>query len=177
LRRRAAEAQRSVSSFNAERGMKLNSIHQTRILWVLVASLLCPVFAGAQVKRLTDPDKTQIIQSILRRYDFAQSETWNDNSQNTVYLLSENISPADVPSLKGVTFTIVEPDQIDRLKKTGIEYYRFTRFEIGKTAVRISFIRTYTSAREGNGSVMEYTCRKVSGRWKLKARLDGVYAS
>jgi hypothetical protein len=91
--------------------------------------------------------------------------------------LSENISPADVPSRKGVRFTIIERDQIERLKKAGIEYYQFSPFEIGKNAARISFTRTYASPREGNGSVMEYTCRKVSDRWKLKARLDGVYPS
>lgn len=152
-------------------------IHQTPLSLVLLASLLCPVFASAQVKRLTDRDKTQIIQSILRRYDFTQSETWNDNSENTVYLLSKNISPADIPLIKGVKFVFIERDQIERLKNIGIEYYEFSRFEIAKTKVRVAFSRTYTSHREGNGSVMEYICRKVSGTWKLKARLDGVYAS
>src|SRR6266568_4409489 len=154
--------------------MNIQSTHRNLIALLLVC-LVCPVVTSAQVNRLTTRDKTQIIQSILRRYDFTQSETWRDNTENTVYLLAENISPADLPSRNGVRFNIIERDQIERLKKTGIEYYQLSRIEIGKNAVRISFTRTYTSPQEGNGSVMEYTCRKVSGRWKLKARLDGVY--
>ncbi len=163
--------------FFSKREMSLKSLSRNVIPSLLLAFVLCPVSAATQVRTLKPRDKTLIIQSILRRYDFTHSETWHDNGENTVYLLAENISAADVPVIKGIKFTIIEPDQIDRLKTTGFEYYRFSRLEIGKTAVQVSFIRTYASPREANGSVMEYTCRKVSGRWKLKARLDGVFAS
>ena len=145
-------------------------------LLVVAFALILGNPAAAQSK-LTKRDKSQIIQSILRGYDFTKSETRRDSREHTILLLDKNISPGNIPSRKGVKFTIVKQDEIDRLRKTGVEYYEFRPFEVTKTGVRVSFIRTYLSAKEANGSAMEYTCRKVGGRWKLKAHLDGVFAS
>ena len=143
---------------------------------IVVACLLLSNQVAGQ-RKLTARDKSQIIRFILQRYDFSHTESCCDDAENTIYLLAENISPADVPSRKGLKFTIIERDEIDRLRKTGVEYYQFSTFKIAQTGVRLSFTRTFVSPKEGNGSVMEYTCRKVDGKWKLKARLDGVYAS
>ncbi len=140
------------------------------------ACLLLPNRAAAQVN-LTQRDKSQIIHFILRTYDFSKSDTWAGNGEKTIYLLDENISPADIPSRHGVKLVIVNQAQIDRLMTTGVEYYRFNEFEIHRTSVRTYFVRTFTSTRGGNTSAMEYTCRKVAGGWKLKARLDGVGAT
>jgi len=146
-------------------------------LLLVVAFALVLGNPAAGQSKLTKRDKSQIIQSILRGYDFTKSETRPDSREYTILLLGENISPGDIPSRKGVKFTIVKQDEIDRLRKAGVEYYEFRPFEVTKTGVRVSFIRTFISAKEANGSVMEYTCRKVGGRWKLKARLGAVFAS
>jgi hypothetical protein len=153
--------------------MKFPLIHRTVGL-VILAGFLCTSAAASQFTRR---DKSQIIRFLLRTYDFRQSETWRDTGDNTILLLDENISLADIPSRGGVKFRLVKQAELDRQRNTGVEYYEFRPFEITRTGVRISFIRTYRSAREGNGSAMEYTCRKIGGRWKLKARLGGVYAS
>ena len=129
--------------------------------------------AAAQPK-LTQRDKSQIIRLILRTYNFGKSAT---RDGDTVYLLNENISHADIPSRPGVTFEIVNQAQIDRLKPTGIEYYRLNEFDIHGTSVRTYFVREYMSSLESNSSAIEYTCRKVRGRWKLRARLGGVGAT
>jgi hypothetical protein len=146
------------------------------LLLVVASALILPNPVAGQSK-LTERDKSQIIQTILRGYDFTQSETGPDIREYTILLRGANISPGDIPSRKGVKFTIVKQDEIDRLRKTGVEYYEFRAFEVTKTGVRVSFIRTYLSAKGANGSAMEYTCRKVGGRWKLKARLGAVLAS
>ena len=143
---------------------------------MVAASLLLPNSASAQAK-LTQRDKSQITRFILRTYDFSKSDTWHGNSENTIYLLDENISPSDVPSRHGLKFKLVNEAQIDQLKTTGVEYYRINEFDVRRTFVRTYFVRTFVSIREANDSAMEYTCRKVHRRWKLKAHLAGGGAS
>jgi hypothetical protein len=148
--------------------MKPSSVH--RIPCLLAACFLLASGAAAQPK-LTQRDKSRIIRFILRTYDFGKSAT---RDGDTVYLLNENISRADIPPRPGVTFEIVSQSEINRLKATGVEYYRLNEFDIHRTFVRTYFVRQYTSSREANSSAMEYTCRKVRGRWKFSARLGGV---
>ena len=159
--------------------MELNAKKQTLIWSTLLLISLSTFSAQAQVKRLTDEDKAQIIGSILRQENFKDSETWKDNVENTVYLLADNISATYLPQIEGIRFVLIKPEELEEMKKTGVEYYDFSEFEIRKRSVRIIFRRTYinTSARESNGSAVEYTCRKIAGRWKVKGRLDGVFAS
>jgi hypothetical protein len=155
--------------------MKLLIVHRAVGLVVLASSLFA--HAAASQRELTKRDKSQIIQFILRTYDFKESDTWRDNSDNTVLLLDENISPADIPARNGIKFRLVKHTELDRLRSGGVEYYQFRPFETAHDGVRVSFVRTYRSLSDGGGNVMEYICRKVGSRWKLKARLDGVYAS
>jgi hypothetical protein len=144
---------------------------------VLILTGLIFTNAAAGKPSLTKRDKSQIIQFILRTYDFTQSDTWRDNGENTVLLLNGTVSPADIPSRPGVNFTFVKQAELDRLRNAGVEFYEFSPFKRTRSGVTTALVRTFRSATEGNGSVVEYTCRKVGGRWKLKARLDGVYAS
>jgi hypothetical protein len=152
---------------------------QTLIGSTLLLISLCPFVAEARVRSLTERDKAQIVGSILRRDNFRESETWKDNAENTVYLLAESIPAMHLPQIKGIGFVLIKPGEVDEMKKTGVEYYEFSEFEVRKTSVRVFFRRTYinTSAREASGSAVEYTCRKVAGKWKVKGRLDRVYAS
>src|SRR5437868_5368338 len=142
--------------------MNLPLPHRTVSIVILTGLMFINGASGQ--RKLANRDKSQIIQFILRTYDFTQSETWRDNGENTILLLDENISPADIPARKGVKFTLIKPGELDRSRNTGIEYYEFRPFEITRSGVRTSFIRTYRSAKEVNGSAMEYTCRKIGGR-------------
>lgn len=84
-----------------------------------------------------------------------------------------------LPRIKRINFVFTTPEEIELKKKTGIEYYDFSDFETDKNLVIIHFSRTYrnSTARESNGFTMKYECRKVSGKWKIKGKLDTVYAS
>jgi len=66
--------------------MKL-ALHLTP-LFVVASALIFPNSAAGQSK-LTERDKSQIIQSILRGYDFTQSETRPDIREYTILLLDE----------------------------------------------------------------------------------------
>ena len=116
-----AQVQRSVSSFDS---MKLPSVHC--LLFVIVAGIFLANPVAGQ-RKLSQRDKSQIIQSILRGDDFAQSETWRDKLDNRIYRLADNISPTDFPPRRGVKFTIIDQNEVDRLSKTGVEYYQFSQ--------------------------------------------------
>ena len=153
--------------------MKLNGKQQTLTVVTLLLISLSPFVAKAQVKRVTESDKTQIIGSILRPENFKHSEAWKDNAENTVYLLAGNISSTYLPRIAGVRFVLVKPEDLEEMKKTGVEYYDFSGFEITKIFVRVIFRRTYMNAyaKASSRSEVEYTCRKVAGRWKVEIHL------
>jgi hypothetical protein len=153
--------------------MKLPLIHRAVGL-VILAGFLC---TNASASQFTRRDKSQIIRFILRTHDFRQSETWRDTGDNTILLLDENISLSDIPSRSGVRFRLVKQAELPQLRSARVEYYELRSFERTKIGVRTSLLRTYRSPKEGNGSVVVYTCRKVGGRWKLKRRGGGAYAS
>ena len=158
----------------------MNLRKQILIGLALISTALTPLFVQAQTKRLTASDKAQIVKSILKRENFKDSETWSaDNAENTVYLLPENISSEKIPQIKGISFVLITPKQVEELKTTGVEYYRFGDFEVRKTLVRVFFVREYVNVagKHSNGSTTEYTCRKISGRWKVKGRAGAAYTA
>jgi hypothetical protein len=154
----------------------MNLMKQILIGLALILNLLTTSFVQAQTKRLTPSDKEQIIKSILKRENFKDSETWAANSENTVYLLADNISPEQLPIITSIKFVLVTQNQVDEMAKAGVEYYRFGDFRVRNTLVRIFLVREYinVSGRHSNSSVMEYRCWKASGRWKVKGRLGAV---
>ena len=153
--------------------MELSVKQQTLIGATLLLIYLSPFVAKAQVNRLTERDKTQIIGSILRQENFKHSETWKDNAENTVYLLAGNISSRYLPRIEGIRFVLIKPEDLEEMKKTGVEYYDFSGFEIRKTFERVIFRRTYMNAyaKQSNRSEVEYTCRSAAGRWKVEIHL------
>ncbi len=161
--------------------LKLNIRKQNSLTLTIILILFCSFVVSAQTKQLPKNDKTQIIQAILKREDFKNPEIccFDAKAENTVYLLAENISTEQLPNLKNIKFALITAAEIEEKRKTGIEYYSFSEFEVKKSKVEVFFSRTFsdTAAREGNGSTVRYKCRKVSGKWKIKGRLDSVYAS
>ncbi len=150
------------------------------IALVLIPVLPISLFVHAQTKPLTASDKTQIIKSILKQEDFKDSETWSaGNSENTVYLLVDNISSAQLPQITGVRFVLVTQKEVDEMARTGVEYYRFGDFEVRKAFVRAILIRKYRSVvgKHSNGSITEYRCRRFSGGWRAKGRAGAAYTA
>ncbi len=161
--------------------LKLNIKKQNSLALTVILVLFCSFIVSAQTRQLAENDKTQIIQAILKREDFKSPEVccFDSKAENIVYLLAENISAEQLPKLKSIKFVLLTATEIEEKRKTGIEYYSFSEFEVRKSKVQVFFSRTFsdTTAREGNGSTISYECRKVAEKWKIKGRLDSVYAS
>ena len=159
--------------------MKLNVKTQIFIAFASVLTFLSPTVIEAQTKQLSESNKSQIIAAILRKENFKDSELSGDDTEKTIHLLAENISAKQVLQIKGKKFVFITQPQVDEMKKNGVEYYSFGEFEVRKSSVRVYFGRDYIdfSSRQSNGSTVEYICRKVAGKWKVKGRLDSAYAS
>jgi hypothetical protein len=113
---------------------------QISILFAVVSTFF-PALAVAQAKRLSSHDGIQIIQAIRKGETYTDAEMWrSDEAENTVYLLSENLSVNDLPQIKGVRFVVITQQQIDEMKSTGVEYYRFGNFQLRKSNVRVFFM-------------------------------------
>ena len=166
----AASAQRSVAS------MKLHG--QISIAFAVLATFFTDLTA-AQSRQLSSRDKARIIQAILRREDFADSETWRSElAENTVYLLEDNVSINQLPRIKAVKFILISQRQVDEMKKTGVEYYRFDEFKVRPSGVRVSFTREYLhQGKNSNGSTVIYTCRRTAKGWKLVPRLGPAWTA
>ena len=154
--------------------VRMNLKKQIHIL-ALILTLVPALCVQAKTSRLTASDKAQLIKLILNVENFKDSEMWDENAnEHTVYLLSDNITPTQIPQIKGIKFVPITDKEIAEMKETGGEYYRFGEFEVRRTFVRVFLTREYMSLRNSNASTMEYRCRKVSGRWRVKGRIAGV---
>ena len=139
-------------------------------IFFAVATLFPSLSAEAQSRRVSSRDRTQIAQTILQRETFTDSETWSsDLAENTVYLLRGTLSANELPRIKGLRFILISLYQIDEMKKTGVEYYRFENFQHRKSTVRVFFTREYLNVqgRGSNGGSIIYTCRKTSSGWRV----------
>jgi hypothetical protein len=152
---------------------------QISFLFAVVATCF-PASADTQSKRLGSRDRIQIVQTILKGETYTDSETWrSDAAENTVYLLRENLSVNDLPEIKGIRFVLITQRQIDEMKKTGIEYYRFGNFQLRKSNVRISFTREYLNVQgqHSNGGTTIYTCRRTRRGWRVVPHAGPAYTA
>ena len=152
---------------------------QISIFFAVVATFF-PASADAQSKRLSSRDRIQIVQAILEGETYSDSETWrSDVAENAVYLLRQTLSVNDLPQIKGIRFVLISQRQIDEMKATGVEYYRFGNFQVRKSTVRIFFKREYLNVqgRNSNGGSTIYTCRKIRGRWKVIPQAGPAYTA
>ena len=116
----------------------------------------------------TDNDKAQLVKLILKNYNFRKdSADWNNDNSNTIYLFAENISQEKVPLIKGIKFVFVTRDEIGELDKTVSDYYEFGEFIVKGKSVLINFSRLYLHPVNGDGTVTQYSCHKVTGKWKV----------
>lgn len=157
----------------------LTDMKQTLIGFGLVLLWFCPLMVEAQLKKLTENDKAQIIEAITKDYDFSDSRTWENEKENAVYLLMENVSSKPISQRKGIKFVIINPKETVEMEKTGIEYYKLEEFKVKKSLVQVFFSRRYIKETNGEIYVREtkYKFQKVSGKWKVKARQDRTFAS
>ena len=152
---------------------------QISILFAVVATFF-PASADAQSKRLSSRDRIQIVQAIIKGETYADSETWrSDVAEHTVYLLRETLSVNDLPQIKGIRFVLITQRQIDEMKATGVEYYRFGNFQLRKSNVRIFFTREYLNVQgqHSNGGSTIYTCRKTSRGWEVVPHAGPAYTA
>ena len=134
---------------------------------------------------LSELDKREIQQAILRHYTFKRSLTWKPKTENTVYLLENHLSPEHFPRRKWIKFVIVTQKDIDEIQqKKGIEFYQFERIDVlkkladsfvaGKYCVILNrrFVghlpKHNNLQKEGNGSFAAYQCEKISGKWRIR---------
>jgi hypothetical protein len=134
-----------------------------------LATMLFPFTVAAQSK-VSASDRVQIIQAILRREHFDESETWrSDVAENTVFLLRGSVSPKQLPAVKGLRFVLITQQQIDEMKKAAVEYYSFGGFSRQKSVVTVAFKREYMNiaGKNANGGITIYTCRRAAQGWRL----------
>ena len=131
----------------------------------------------AQSKVSTN-NKAEIIKAILQQENFTESETWRpDVTENFVYLLRRNVPIKHLPRVRAVRFVVITPQQIQEMKKTGVEYYSFGRFRRKKSVVSVAVTREYTGQRNSNGGTVIYTCRRVGGGWQLTPHAGPAYTA
>ncbi len=152
---------------------------QTLFGFGLVLIWFYPLIVEGQLRKLTENDKAQIIQAIIKDYDFNNSTMWKNEKENPVYLSVENITSKQILQRKGIKFVIITEKGTIEMQKEGIEYYKFEEFKVKKSLVQVFFSRRYIKEVNGEIYVREtkYKFQKVLGKWQVKTRLDSVYAS
>lgn len=158
--------------------MKLNAKKQILVLLALI--LFCSTVVQAQKKLLAASDKSQIIAAILKKEDFFEDDDPSEaKKRKQVYLLAENISSKHLPRIKNVKFIFLSRNQIERMKKIGVEYYSFSRFKVIGKIVRVKFARDYVAldAEYAAGKFTNFKCRKVAKRWNVNAVSGRGYVS
>jgi hypothetical protein len=132
----------------------------------------------AQKKLLAASDKAQIVAAILRKEDFFEDDEPSEaNKKKEVYLLADNISSKYLPRIKNVKFLLLSRNQIERMKKTGVEYYSFSHFKVARKVVRVKFAKDYVhlEAEYATGKSTIFKCRKIARRWKVEAGEGSFY--
>lgn len=148
---------------------------QVLIIVLLAFLAVSSLVVYAQTTQLSESDKAQIITIILKNQKFRDPEY--PNADHTVFLLADNISFELLPQIKDVEFVTITKKQIDEMKKTGVEFYSFSAFEVKEKTIEVTFGRDYvnSSAKYSNGNATVYDCRKVSGNWKCKGGKPSAY--
>ena len=126
--------------------------------------------------KLTDEDRAEIVSQMLKREVARIKEERSKYEKGrkgnlTLTLSTQNIKPSLVPDIPGVTFNLIEPEEIQkRIKEArGISYLAFDKFEVRRRLVSVSLskvfrgagrIRTFISIQTN-----EYEYRKEDGKW------------
>lgn len=147
--------------------MKLRKVISASFILGLI--FLFPFFVNAQ-NRVLSKDKAQIIKLIFKKWKFKESDDIKDESETPIYLLNDNVSAEQIPIVKDINFVILNENQIDEMKKTGVKYYSFSEFTRNGKIVRVTFGVNYfnSTKRYSWDSFTEYICYKISGKWKIK---------
>ena len=76
---------------------------------------------------LSDKDKAQIIKSVLQEFDFLNRYIYEDEKKEVVYLSTKNIPPKFVPTVSGINFVLLKPEEIEEKIKNGFGYFVFSK--------------------------------------------------
>ena len=134
--------------------------------------------------KLTDEDRAEIVSQTLKR-EIAlireeRSKYERRRKGNLSFTLStQNIKPSLVPSIPGVEFILIEPEEVEkRIKEArGISYLAFDKFAVKGQVVTVSF----SNVDRGAGRIRpfiyiktnEYEYRKEDGKWVGKVVNSG----
>src|SRR5258708_22812929 len=150
------------------------------LLSICLLILLTATTAVAQVKTIRDSDRREIIERILRSYNFGPGRPYPFQSIATTE--SINIEQGSIPhrllrKLKSTSFTMVSDGEIVRQQKLaeGIIYYSFSGFNRRKGRIRVSFSETHTGPTYGSGHTKEYSFYRVAGKWRFKSWFSQVW--
>jgi len=120
--------------------MKFEVKNYFLVFLTLILVLPCSLNVQAQKRLLAARDKIQIVAEILKTEDFFEDDYPSETrKKKEVYLLVDNISSEHLPQIKNVEFVLLTKKQIERMKKTGVEYYSFSRFKIKRKTVQVKF--------------------------------------
>ena len=151
------------------------------LLFVSALFISQAVYAQSSVS-LTDADKAQIIEIILRRMlSIPEAERLqmvltppkepaplceNPETEKIAYISAENISESLLPKIPCLKFVLLRPDEIKEKGKEGIYYLRLDKLEVlgQKVEARLSYSHMKGSYLFKSGIIYEY--QKRSGRWE-----------
>jgi hypothetical protein len=158
--------------------MKFNVKKQILIILSLALVVFSSVIVEAQTKQLAETDKAQIIATILKKQKLKDPEYSAPDAEETVYLLENNISAEQLPQIKNIKFVLITDNQVNEMKKNGVEYYSFSEFEFTGKTIEVTFSRKYIHyGKYAAGNSTYYECRKVSGRWKVRGGKPSVWVA
>jgi hypothetical protein len=138
--------------------------------------------------KLTDEDRAEIISQMLKREiaRIKEERAKYDKRRKgilTLTLSTQKLKPSLVPSIPGVKFILIEPEEIEKRVKGafGISYLAFDTFEAKGPVVTVSL----SNADRGPGRVRtfvyikqnKYEYRKEDGKWVGKLINSGALIS
>ncbi|MDQ2974838.1 MAG: hypothetical protein M3R69_05420 [Acidobacteriota bacterium] len=138
--------------------------------------------------KLTDEDRAEIVSQMLKREiaRIKEERAKYDKRRKgilTLTLSTQNLKPSLVPSIPGVKFILIEPEEIEkRIKEAlGISYLAFDTFEVKGPVVTVSL----SNVDRGPGRIRafiyikqnKYEYRKEDGKWVGKLINSGALIS
>ena len=149
--------------------MRRSSIYLRAISYIL-SSILAPILFesssyASQPLKLTDADKAQILNSVLRREIGITKRT---DVKAILLLKNEIINRAWLPAIPNVEITLINNDEVKARRTTSgkISYYFLGKLEAQGSKVIVELGKQDERGSSSSGTVYQY--RKVSGKWRGK---------
>lgn len=117
---------------------------------------------------LSADDKIQIVNSILKSYKFGIPDSSDTKKKNIHLVLPDEISPEQISPIKNINFVFIGDKEIEKLKETGGNYFRFGEFGLEESFVWTGLTEIGIGGDRGWGQTTNLECRKDKSGWKIK---------